>query len=93
MQVNMDVKRYDITEIQNCISIDVLTCCCKSVLTYRIAVGMLYFSVDVTNYRCDDVQKYGLTDLLMQRSKSMSIKRFTQINHYFFTYLKNCINE
>jgi len=76
-QADIDAKRYGFAEMMTCICTVVLTCCCISVLTYRIAVVLLCISVY----------------LLTQRSKSMIIKRFAYINHYFFTYLNICINE
>jgi len=92
-RVNIDVIRYMIAEMQHCISIVVLTYCRKSILTYVIAVGMLYINSYVWNYRCNDMQKYRFYYLQKQIRKSMIDWWFTLLNHYFFTYLKIYINE
>ena len=100
-QVDIDAKRHEIVEMETCISIFVLTCCCNSILKYVFILVLLCINIfvckcrlseviicritDNINYRCNDAWKYGLNDLLMQRCKSMNIKRFAQINQYFFT--------
>ena len=68
-QADMDAKRYGIAEMTTYVCIVVPTCCRISVLKYVFIPVLLCISIFT--------YKYGLNDLLIQRSKSMNIKRFT----------------